>query len=406
MNGHGAEGRAERSFGRGRGRVIYVRKQEDAETLWQRNDTTTGINFSKYDKVPVSVRGENIPQAIAKFEEAGLSSVLSSNIRRAGFETPTPVQKHGIPILMAARDLMACARTGSGKTAAFLFPIITGLSGSKSQGKEGLQVTPQVVVMVPVRELALQIYQEGVKFCGGTGLTCQVVYGGESAREQLIRLGGGCNILVATVGRLKDFVERGRISFKSIRYLVLDEADRMLEMGFREDIETLIKRMPQQCLQTMMFSATFPKDIQELARKYLHNDHIFLQFGEEGSACENVRQMFEDMSGKNRVEKTEFLVEMLKKQRNNNYEKTLIFVEQKKYADFLALNLCQEELPATTMHGDRAQEERETALNDFKTGFKPILVATAVAARGLHIAGITHVINFEMPSTIEEYIHR
>ena len=377
----------------------------DREALWKKSASSTGINIDKDNQLRVSVRGENIPPAITKFEEAGLGSVLASNIRRAGYQVPTPVQRHGIPILMAARDLMACAQTGSGKTAAFLFPIISGLATNRPRGKQGLQVTPQAVVIAPVRELAIQIYEEGVKFCGGTGLTCQVVYGGERGQEQLFRLSRGCNILVATVGRLRDFVERGRISFKSIRYLVLDEADRMLDMGFREDIEWLVKKMPQENRQTMMFSATFPKEIQELAKKYLH-DSIFLQVGEEGSASKNVRQIIEDMSGMNRMEKTESLVEMLKKQRNNNNEKTLIFVKEKRYADILALSLCQEELPATTIHGDRAQEEREMALDDFKTGSKPILVATAVAARGLHIPGITHVINFDLPDNIKEYVHR
>ena len=205
--------------GRGRGRVVYVRREMDREALWQRSANTTGINIDKDNQLRVSVRGDNIPPAITKFEEAGLGSVLASNIRRARYEVPTPVQRHGIPILMASRDLMACAQTGSGKTAAFLFPIISGLAAIRPMVKQGLQVTPQAVVIAPVRELAIQIYEEGVKFCGGTGLTCKVVYGGEKEQEQLFRLSRGCNILVATVGRLRDFVEKGRISFKSIRYL-------------------------------------------------------------------------------------------------------------------------------------------------------------------------------------------
>ena len=176
-------------------------------------------------------------------------------------------------------------------------------------------------------------------------------------------------------------------------------------MGFRENIEWLVKRMPQEGRQTMMFSATFPKVIQELAKKYLH-DHLFLQVGEEGSASKNVRQIIEDMTGMNKMEKIESLVEMLKRQRNNNNEKTLIFVKEKRFADILALRLCPEELPATTIHGDRAQEEREMALDDFRSGSKPILVATAVAARGLDIPGITHVINFDLPDNKDEYVKR
>ena len=187
MNGQRSEDADVR--GRGRGRAVYVRRQRDRESLWQRSTTATGINIDRDNQLSVSVRGENIPPAITKFEEAGLGSVLVSNIRRAGYEVPTPVQRHGIPILMAARDLMACAQTGSGKTAAFLFPIISGLAATRPRGMSGSLATPQAVVIAPVRELAIQIYEEGVKFCGGTGLTCEVVYGGEKPREQLVRLG-------------------------------------------------------------------------------------------------------------------------------------------------------------------------------------------------------------------------
>merc|ERR1712025_1027076 len=281
------------------------------------------------------------------------------------------------------------------------------LSGQIPSGKDGMAATPQVVIMAPVRELVIQIYDEARKFCGGTNLRCSLVYGGTSVQDQLLALSQGCNILVAAPGRLLDFVERGRISFKNIQCLILDEADRMLDMGFMPQVKNCVyhQTMPRR-RQTLMFSATFPRQVQGLAREFLHN-YLFLQVGIVGGACTDVRQTFHDVTSMNKMDKNEMLIDMLKDQMGKNKkEKTLIFVEQKKHADVLAMVLCQDDIPATTIHGDRAQEEREMALNDFKTGSKPILVATAVAARGLDIKGVTHVVNFQMPKEVEEYVHR
>merc|ERR1712098_915627 len=219
----------------------------------------------------------------------------------------------------------------------------------------------QAVIMAPTRELVTQVYDEARKFCAGTSLKAKVVYGGTSVSDQLQALNGGCNILVATPGRLNDFAERGRIDFPLVKYLILDEADRMLDMGFMPQVKNCVyHRTMSKMRQTLMFSATFPRTIQNLASEFLNN-HVFYIFGVLGGACSDVRQSFHDVTAMNKV------------QRNKN-EKTLIFVEQKKHADVLALFLCQEELPATTMHGDRHQEEREMALRDFITGRKPILL--------------------------------
>jgi len=407
MNGFNGNGFGDHGGKKPLGKSTYVRREVDTEDLWKMN-SQTGINFSKYSNIKVSVDGENKPGNIDTFEECQFHPVLQSHIKRAGYRVPTPVQKYGIPIITEGRDLMACAQTGSGKTAAFLFPMINKLKSSgQNPGKDGMAATPQVVIMAPVRELVIQIYDEARKFCGGTGLMCSLVYGGTSVQDQLLALSQGCNILVAAPGRLLDFVERGRISFKNTQYLVLDEADRMLDMGFMPQVKNCVYHhtMPRR-RQTLMFSATFPNQVQSLAREFLNN-YLFLQVGIVGGACEDVRQTFHNVTEMNRMERNEKLVEMLQEQMKvKGKDKTLIFVEQKKHADVLALFLCQEEIPSTTIHGDRAQEEREQALDDFKSGRKPILVATAVAARGLDINNVTHVINFAMPKEVEEYVHR
>jgi len=388
------------------GKSNYFRKDDDLDTLWK-NNTQTGINFSKYDKIQVEVKGENVPKPISSFDEAHFDPLLTNNINRAKYKTPTPVQKHGIPTILAGRDIMACAQTGSGKTAAFLFPIINDLNRKSQRSEDGIAVTPQAVIMAPTRELVTQVYDEARKFCAGTSLTAKVVYGGTDVSQQLQALNGGCNILVATPGRLNDFAERGRINFSKVKYLILDEADRMLDMGFMPQVKNCVyHRTMSKMRQTLMFSATFPPAIQSLAREFLNN-HVFYIFGVLGGACSDVRQTFHDVTAMNKMQRNELLTEMLQEQaKRNKNEKTLIFVEQKKHADVLALFLCQEELPATTMHGDRHQEEREMALRDFKSGRKPILIATSVAARGLDINGVTHVVNFQLPNETGEYVHR
>ena len=233
--------------------------------------------------------------------------------------------------------------------------------------------------MSPTRELAGQIKDEARKFCAGSQIRCVAAYGGTSVIHLAERLEIGCNILVATPGRLLDFVQRGKLSFSRVKYLVLDEADRMLDMGFKDEMMKIMMSKKMTPKQTLMFSATFPRDIQEVAQLYL-DKYIMISVGVVGAANTDVDQNVIQVT---QYEKRQKLLEMLTSAKPST--KTLVFVESKKNADFIAAYLCQTGHAATSIHGDRLQPERESALSDFKTDAKPVLVATAVAARGLDI---------------------
>ncbi|XP_014668074.1 PREDICTED: probable ATP-dependent RNA helicase DDX4 [Priapulus caudatus] len=362
-----------------------------------------GINFAKYDNIPHSVTGDSPPKEISSFEEAGLGETFLQNVRRAHYVKPTPIQKLAIPAVNAGRDVMACAQTGSGKTAAFLLPVLkgivaTGLEGSSIPGAQ----QPYAVVVAPTRELAVQIQEEARKFSYNTVVKCVVAYGGVSVMYQLKNLDRGCHILVATPGRLMDFVGRGKVSLAKCCYLILDEADRMLDMGFLPEIRKLVTTfdMPDKSeRQTMMFSATFPNEIQNLAAEFMNN-YLFIVIGIVGGANSDVEQtIFQVEKG----EKQDKLNELLNASGN---DRTLVFVERKRMADFVCTWLCQNDHPATSIHGDREQAQREEALRDFRYGKARVLVATQVAARGLDIPDVKHVINYDLPKEIDEYVHR
>ncbi|KAI6612949.1 DEAD-box ATP-dependent RNA helicase [Pyricularia oryzae] len=374
----------------------------------------TGINFEKYDDIPVEASGHDVPEPVYTFSNPPLDDHLISNIELARYKVPTPVQKYSVPIVMGGRDLMACAQTGSGKTGGFLFPILsqafkTGPSPipATNQGPGGYgrqrKAYPTSLILAPTRELVSQIYDESRKFAYRSWVRPCVVYGGADIGSQLRQIERGCDLLVATPGRLVDLIERGRISLCNIKYLVLDEADRMLDMGFEPQIRRIVEGedMPNvQDRQTLMFSATFPGYIQQLARDFL-KDYIFLSVGRVGSTSENITQRV--MEVKHRDDKISHLLDLLS---THGGGLTLIFVETKRNADELSDFLQNQNLPATSIHGDRTQRERERALEMFRTGRCPILVATAVAARGLDIPNVTHVINYDLPTDIDDYVHR
>ncbi|XP_065055809.1 ATP-dependent RNA helicase DDX3X-like [Rhopilema esculentum] len=374
-------------------------------------DRSTGINFDKYEDIPVEATGNDSPQNIETFEECDFGEILAENVKLCGYAKPTPVQKYAIPIVRENRDLMACAQTGSGKTAAFLLPIMNRIykEGPYGQnygagGKPGRRKQfPFCLILAPTRELASQIYDESRKFAYRSMLRPCVVYGGADVGAQMRDLERGCHLLVATPGRLVDMIQRGKIGLESIRFMVLDEADRMLDMGFEQQIREIVEKCdmpPPGQRETLMFSATFPKEIQMLARDFLDN-YIFLAVGRVGSTSENITQKVVWVE---EMDKRSFLLDLLNASGPDSL--TLVFVETKRGADALEDYLYREEYNATSIHGDKSQYEREVALASFRNGRTPILVATAVAARGLDIPNVKHVINFDMPTDIEEYVHR
>ncbi|KYO39112.1 ATP-dependent RNA helicase DDX3X isoform X1 [Alligator mississippiensis] len=373
----------------------------------------TGINFEKYDDIPVEATGNNCPPHIESFSDVDMGEIIMGNIELTRYTRPTPVQKHAIPIIKEKRDLMACAQTGSGKTAAFLLPILSqiytdgpgdALRAMKENGRYGRRKQyPISLVLAPTRELAVQIYEEARKFSYRSRVRPCVVYGGADIGQQIRDLERGCHLLVATPGRLVDMMERGKIGLDFCKYLVLDEADRMLDMGFEPQIRRIVEQdtmPPKGVRQTMMFSATFPKEIQMLARDFL-DEYIFLAVGRVGSTSENITQKVVWVE---EMDKRSFLLDLLNATGKDSL--TLVFVETKKGADALEDFLYHEGYACTSIHGDRSQRDREEALHQFRSGRSPILVATAVAARGLDISNVKHVINFDLPSDIEEYVHR
>uniref|UniRef100_A0A7M4FHI1 RNA helicase n=1 Tax=Crocodylus porosus TaxID=8502 RepID=A0A7M4FHI1_CROPO len=364
----------------------------------------TGINFDKYDTILVKVSGLDPPPAILTFEEANLCQTLNKNIAKAGYSKLTPVQKYSIPIILAGRDLMACAQTGSGKTAAFLLPILAHMMNdgiTASRFKE--QQEPECIIVAPTRELINQIFLEARKFAYGTCIRPVVIYGGTQTVHSIRQIMQGCNILCATPGRLMDMINKEKVGLRKVKYLVLDEADRMLDMGFGPEMKKLVSypsMPPKDKRQTLMFSATFPEEIQRLAGEFLKTEYLFVVVGQVGGACSDVQQSILQVD---QYSKREKLIDILL---SIGKERTMVFVETKKKADFIATFLCQEKIATTSIHGDREQREREEALRDFRSGKCPVLVATSVAARGLDIENVQHVVNFDLPSTIDEYVHR
>lgn len=373
----------------------------------------------------IAIRGGNIPFPMRNWKEANLiPDEILSIIDKIGYTEPSPIQRQAIPIGLQNRDLIGVAETGSGKTAAFLIPLLSWISSlPKVTRLEDQDEGPYAIIMAPTRELAQQIEEETNKFGADMGIRSVAVIGGLSREEQGFKLRLGCEIVIATPGRLIDVLENRYLVLSRCTYIVLDEADRMIDMGFEPDIQTILNHMPvtnqkpdsevaedstllaqnfktkNKYRQTMMFSATMPPAVERLARTYMRRP-AYCYIGTLGRPVERVEQIVYLMKENDKRNK---LINIL----NSGIEPPIIiFVNQKKGADVLAKGLEKMGYNAATMHGGKAQEQRDSALSGLKAGNKDILVATDVAGRGIDIKDVSLVINYDMAKTIEMYTHR
>jgi ATP-dependent RNA helicase DeaD len=324
-----------------------------------------------------------------RFEELGLGPEINKALKENGFEAPFPIQQYAIPFILRGIDVIGQAHTGTGKTAAFVLPILTKV-------KRGGPV--QAVILAPTRELAIQVTAEIEKFARYTGIRAVSIYGGQSIGIQYNLLRKGIQVVVATPGRLIDHINRGSISLEKVRFVVLDEADRMLDMGFVDDIKYILSYMNEDT-QTCLFSATMPRGILSLAQEYM-SDPKEIKLNEKELSLDTIEQSYLVVYEK---EKFKHLCNLI---RNKNERQTIVFVATKQRTDRLASELKQKGFKAITIHGDLSQGQRDNAMHKFRKGFEDILVATDIAARGIDVPAVGHVINYDIPADPLIYFHR
>ncbi|MBW7900459.1 MAG: DEAD/DEAH box helicase [Rhodocyclaceae bacterium] len=328
-----------------------------------------------------------------KFTDLGLSAGILRAVAAQGYDVPTPIQQQAIPVVLAGRDLLACAQTGTGKTAGFTLPILQLLSGGRARPKQ-----PRALVLTPTRELAMQV-EESVRTYGAhLPLTSLAVFGGVGINPQVQALARGVDILVATPGRLMDHMQQKTVDLSAVEILVLDEADRMLDMGFIRDIRKILATMPKE-KQSLLFSATFSDDIRELAQTFLR-DPQSVEVARRNTAAESVAQRVIHVD---REQKRDLLVHLFE---TRGWHQVLVFTRTKYGADALARKLDKAGIRAAALHGDKSQGARVRALGEFKDGKLAALVATDIAARGIDIDALPYVVNFELPNVAEDYVHR
>ena len=344
------------------------------------------------------LKGSNIPKPVRTFMEASFPAYVLEQVEKLGFKAPTAIQKQGWPMALSGRDMVGIAQTGSGKTLSFLLPGIVHIN-AQDYLKPG--DGPIVLVLAPTRELAVQIQGECDKFGASSNIKNTCVYGGAPKGPQIRALKNGVEIVIATPGRLIDFLGQGITNLRRVTYLVLDEADRMLDMGFKPQLKQVVSQIrPDR--QTLMWSATWPKEVQYLANDFL-KDYIQVNIGSDDLiASDDITQEFEFAS---RYQKEKTLFQILDRVMKGG-ARILVFSETKRMCDQLVRNLRQEGFPALAIHGDKKQQEREWVLNEFRTGKQPLMIATDVASRGIDVKDIRYVINFDFPKTIEDYVHR
>ncbi|PKL83232.1 MAG: DEAD/DEAH box helicase [Ignavibacteriae bacterium HGW-Ignavibacteriae-3] len=330
------------------------------------------------------------------FEKINLIKPIQKALAEEGYTIPTPIQKQAIPVILERKDLLGCAQTGTGKTAAFAVPILQILYNEKNQNDK--RRTIQSLIVTPTRELAIQIGESFSAYGQHTGLNNLVVFGGVPQKAQTDKLKAGVDILIATPGRLLDLMNQNFISLQNIKLFVLDEADRMLDMGFINDVKKIISKLPAK-RQSLFFSATMPAEIIKLAKTILVNP-VKVEVTPETKTVDAIKQSIYYVAKPN---KKALLIHLLK---DPSIESALVFTRTKHGADNVAKVLNKAKIHAEAIHGDKAQNARQRALNNFKTKQTRVLVATDIAARGIDIDELSHVINFEIPNIPETYIHR
>jgi ATP-dependent RNA helicase RhlE len=325
------------------------------------------------------------------FRDLGLHAAFVDRCERLGYKQPTPIQKKAIPVVLQGGDVIGCAETGTGKTAAFLLPILN--QQVKQLNKKGLRV----LILSPTRELTTQIEASCRAFLP-KGLTCAAIIGGTGYPKQIKALKEGVNILICTPGRLIDFMEQGLVNFKGLNTLVLDEADRMLDMGFLPAIKRIVQTVPEK-RQTLFFSATMAGEIERVAMSIV-KDPTWIEVSKRGTAAATVDQKVYPVAYEHKLP---LLLELLGKE---DFERVLVFTRTKRGADRIAHILEKRDLKSNRIHGDRSQSQRDTALKNFKSGKTRVLVATDLAARGIDVDSVSHVINYDVPVVPEDYVHR
>ena len=371
----------------------------------------------------ITTKGKNIPKPIRYWKEAPIARRIKEVLDRVGYRDPTPIQRQAIPIGLQNRDMIGIAETGSGKTAAFLIPMLEFILKLPRMDSKRAHDGPYAIVLVPTRELAQQIEKETLKFAKPLGLQCISIVGGHSVEEQGLRLQNGIEIVIATPGRLRDIIERRLLVLNQCTYIVMDEADRMVEMGFEEDVNYILGSLPvtsrkpdsdeamdsskmfdrrgvPQYRQTTMFSATMPPIVERIAKQYLSRPAI-VTIGRVGQAVDKIKQLAEFVPNDRKMDR---LLSILTER---TYQPPIIvFVNMKTEAEVLGRQLEHEKWRVAILHGGKSQDQREMALNSLRRGDKHILVATDVASRGLDVPDVSLVVNYDMAKSIEDYTHR
>ncbi len=342
---------------------------------------------------------EEIPEALVSFMDLKLAPQVLDAVRDAGYTHPTPIQHQAIPLALMGRDLIGLAQTGTGKTAGFTLPIIHNLLTAPLSSNDGEAAhRVRVLVLTPTRELTAQVESSFRKYAKYADLRVVPIFGGVGLEPQSRELRRGVDVVIATPGRLIDHIERGNVTFDDLEVLVLDEADRMLDMGFAPQLNRIVDEIPRY-RQTLLFSATMPAEVEALARKYLRKP-VVVQVGRRSEAASTVTHAVYPVP---RDRKSQLLVQLLKRP---EMDSVLVFTRTKHGADRVVRHLDDESISATAMHADKSQGERTRALEDFKAGKIRVLVATDIAQRGLDVSGISHVINYDVPQQPEDYVHR